>query len=103
LATEGSAQGRSAVIAEILRYLVEHPDAKDTIEGITRWWIQPQGPEGDEWNRDLVQGAMDELVARGWVVRRSITPSNVVYGLDKQHLATITNRVRSESADDART
>jgi hypothetical protein len=46
---------------------------------------------------------MDELVARGWVVRRSITPSNVVYGLDKQHLATITNRVRSESADDART
>jgi hypothetical protein len=45
---------------------------------------------------------MDELVARGWVVRRAITPSNVVYGLDKQHLTTITNRVRSESADDAR-
>jgi hypothetical protein len=103
LATEGSAQGRSAVITEILRYLVEHPDAKDTIEGIARWWIQPQRPEGDEWKRDLVQGAMDELVARGWVVRRAITPSNVVYGLDKQHLTTITNRVRSESADDART
>jgi hypothetical protein len=90
------------VITEILRYLVEHPDAKDTIEGIARWWIQPQRPEGDEWKRDLVQGAMDELVARGWVVRRAITPSNVVYGLDKQHLTTITNRVRSESADDAR-
>jgi hypothetical protein len=103
VATEGSAQGRSAVITEILRYLVEHPDAKDTIEGITRWWIQPQRPERDEWKRDLVQDAMDELVARGWVVRRDITPSNVVYGLDKQHLTTITNRVRSESADDART
>jgi hypothetical protein len=102
LATEGSAQGRSAVITEILRYLVEHPDAKDTIEGITRWWIQPQRPEADEWKRDLVQEAMDELVARGWVVRREITPSNVVYGLDKQHLATIANRVRSEPANDAR-
>jgi hypothetical protein len=45
---------------------------------------------------------MDELVARGWIIRREITPSNVVYGLDKQHLITITNRVRSESAHDAR-
>ena len=102
MATEGSAHGRSAVIAEILRYLVEHPDAKDTIEGITRWWIPPQRPEGDEWKRDLVQGAMDELVARGWIVRRETTPSHVVYGLDKQHLTTIANSVRSESADDPR-
>jgi hypothetical protein len=90
-------------MTEILRYLVEHPDAKDTIEGITRWRIQPQRPEGDEWKRDLVQGAMDDLVARGWIVRREITPSNIVYGLDKQHLTTIANRVRSESANDART
>jgi hypothetical protein len=46
---------------------------------------------------------MDELVARGWIVRRETTPSHVVYGLDKQHLTTIANSVRSESADDLRT
>ncbi len=103
MVTEGSAQGRSVVIAEILRYLIEHPDAKDTIEGITRWWIPPQRPRGGEWKREVVQGAMDELVARGWIVRRETTPSHVVYGLDKQHLTTIANSVRSESADDLRT
>ena len=94
VATEGSAHSRSRVVGEILRYLMEHPDAKDTVDGIARWWIRPQG-EG--WQRHVVQDAIDELVARGFVVRRETTSSHVVYGLDKQHLETITHIVRSES------
>jgi hypothetical protein len=97
VAIESSAQARASVITEILRYLIEHPDAKDTVEGIGRWWM----PHRDEWNRDLIQSALNELVARGWIVRRETTPSHVVYGLDKQHLATITNHVGSEPADHA--
>ena len=94
MTTEGSARSRASVIAEILRYLVAHPDAKDTVDGIARWWIaRPR----EAWRPDLVQDAIDDLVARGFVVRRETTPSHVVYGLDKQHLETITNIVRSES------
>ena len=31
------------IAQEILRYLERHPDAKDTLEGIAQWWLQPQG------------------------------------------------------------
>ena len=88
-----SAPGRSPVTKEILRYLIEHPDAKDTTEGIARWWISPHH---DEWTRDVIQRAVDELVARGWLIRRETTPSHVVYGLDKQHLAAITTMIARE-------
>jgi hypothetical protein len=33
----GTKEGRLA--REILRYLTEHPDAKDTLEGIAQWWL----------------------------------------------------------------
>ena len=83
---------------EILRYLVAHPDAKDTVDGIARWWIAPPGddPHRQGWNRDVVQEAIDGLVARGWVVRRETTPAHVVYGLDRQHLNAITRVITGE-------
>jgi len=92
---EGSARDRSPVMADILRYFVEHPDAKDTIEGIARWWLPaPRQSPG----RDAVQRAIDELVTRGWIVRRETSPSHVIYGLDKRHLDAITNMLRREPA-----
>ncbi len=90
---EGSARDRSPVMAEILRYLVEHPDAKDTIEGISQWWM-PSHRKAP--SRDAVQSAIDELLTRGWIVRRETSPSHVVYGLDKRHLDAITNMLRRE-------
>jgi hypothetical protein len=88
---EGSLHGRAPVTTAILRYLVAHPDAKDTVDGIARWWLAPRADRGGhQWNRDVVQEAIDELVARGWVVKRETTPSHVVYGLDKHHLGAIT-------------
>jgi hypothetical protein len=91
---QGSGHDRSSVMTEILRYLVAHPDAKDTVEGIARWWIAPRGDE--RWNRDAVQEAIDALLARGWMVRRETTPSHAVYGLDKQHLSAITRVISDE-------
>jgi hypothetical protein len=90
---EDSASGGSPVTTAILRYLIEHPDAKDTASGIARWWLSPHH---DEWKRDVIQTAIDGLVARGWLIRRETTPSHVVYGLDKQHLETITKLIARE-------
>jgi Fe2+ or Zn2+ uptake regulation protein len=37
---KGSVSKMSDVLAdEILRYLVEHPEAQDTIEGVVDWWL----------------------------------------------------------------
>jgi hypothetical protein len=99
LGAEGSPPSRSTVIGEILRYLVEHPDAKDTIDGILRWWI-PKGRA--EHKKEDVEHAINELVAKGWIVKRETTPSHAVYGVDQHQLEQIGNFLTSETIGNPR-
>jgi hypothetical protein len=55
------AASAEAIASEIRRYCHAHPQARDTIEGIT-WWIAMQ--RYDE-TRDLVVQAVRLLVERG--------------------------------------
>lgn len=53
---------------EILRYLAANPGAKDTVEGISQWWLPQAQPAA-------VKAALAALVAQGLVVeeRQSAT------------------------------
>ena len=46
----------------ILRYLAGAPDAMDTVEGGTEWWLMRQRVRDDV---ESVERALDALVARG--------------------------------------
>jgi len=48
----------------ILRYLREHPEAQDTIEGITIWWVSERAIK--QW-LPQVRTALAALVARGYL------------------------------------
>jgi Fe2+ or Zn2+ uptake regulation protein len=73
----GSERSTVADIAEeIARYLADHPDAADTVEGIRRWWLLGQRPEHAATQ---VQHALDWLVHRGLVVKRVLRDGQVVY------------------------
>lgn len=74
------------VIRQILHYLMRHPDAKDTMTGILRWWLPREGVERKE---EEVQEALDTLVARGWVTTRQTTPSQSLYWLNQEKLEEI--------------
>ena len=50
---------------EILAYLVQHPKAQDTFEGILQWWLLERYIERQ---RVAVEGAMEELVGSGLVL-----------------------------------
>ena len=84
------------VIRHILHYLSEHPDAKDTIQGISCWWL-PE--ENGEWGKEEVQEALDTLVARGWVTARRIAPSRTLYGLNKKKLEEIKAFLRARESE----
>ena len=75
------------LLRQILAYVTAHPEAKDTLEGIRRWW----GPSGRvELSSEEIQNVLNFLVARGWVTEREVTPAPRIYGLNQKLLAEIT-------------
>lgn len=61
---------------EIETYLLTHPDAADTIEGIAKWWIGLQRYK--DMRRD-VEKALEFLVRRGAVVKRKLSDGRYIY------------------------
>ncbi len=71
----------SPLAAEILEYLKRHPNAKDTLEGITHWWLLEQRiqhtiPE--------VEGALTELVEQGLVQQHQQRDGRICYRRSRQ-------------------
>jgi len=63
----------------ILGYLCSHPDAKDTAEGVEKWWLNGKGINVDA---KVVRASLDYLVRLGWLVSRERNGSGMVYGLN---------------------
>jgi plasmid stabilization system protein ParE len=72
-----------AIADEIERYLARHPEAADSVEGISGWWLSSQH------GKDAVLAALVQLEARGIVVR-----------MERQGVATIfSSALRGRSTD----
>ena len=69
-----------AVAWLILGYLSSHPDAKDTVDGVEKWWLNDM-----EINMDArtVRGSLDHLVKLGWLVSYQRQGTGMVYGLNR--------------------
>lgn len=84
---------------EILTYMLEHPDAQDTLQGITEWWL----PGGDARpNVTLVAEALAELTAEGFIIARRGEDARAHYKLNRRRLKEISEVLgRRPDADDA--
>jgi hypothetical protein len=67
-----------AVAEVVLEYLQAHPQAADTVEGISAWWLgtSRRGPRAG-----AVIDALAALVARGAVTRETTPAGETVYRL----------------------
>ena len=71
-------QKQMTILKDILSYLHDHPDAKDTPEGIRQWWMPPsiRAPGAED-----VSVVLAVLVSAGWLVAiEGGLSSSVVYG-----------------------
>lgn len=74
----------------ILEYLVRHPEAKDTRDGVINWWIAKPCPD-----ERLADQALDALVTEGWILKRDTT-SQAIYSLNHARM----QEIRKFLADD---
>jgi len=72
--------GPSQIAQDVLAYLVEHPQAQDTLEGITHWWLLEQ-----EIARRTaeVQSALVDLVTKGLVLERRGADGRIHYRINQ--------------------
>jgi hypothetical protein len=64
-------------IHEIVQYMAQHPEARDTLSGIRDWWLPP----GSSYTSVELQEALDTLTAWGWLVKYALVKQTVVYGV----------------------
>ena len=76
---------------EILAYLVKHPEAQDTLEGITEWWLLEQRIQ---YAVAEVDGALNNLVADGLLVTRQCADGRTYYGLNRAKEREIRRHLR---------
>jgi hypothetical protein len=87
---------RATLIREILQHVLHHPDAKDTLDGIHRFWLSSRTAHQ---SRDSVREALDYLVEeRGWLTKKISGASVALYGLNKRYLAEVRDYLRRGSA-----
>ena len=74
------------IASEILKYLADHPNAADTLNGIVQWWL----PERTiRFQVDQVRQALDELIAKGMVTKQRRSDSKIVYRANRSRLEDI--------------
>lgn len=67
---------KTEIAREILAYLVDHPDAQDTLEGIIQWWLLERKIK---YQTDMVKQTIAELVEKGFILEERAKDSRVHY------------------------
>lgn len=98
--TDSEETPRDDLSVGILRYLLAHPSAKDTLDGIEKWWLTPNiSREG----KRKIEEALNRLAAKGWLIARASPQSETIYSLNKNCLEEIKAFLNKRLAADVST
>jgi hypothetical protein len=74
-------------IAEfVLRYLLENPEAEDTLDGIVEWWLMRQRIQ---YETTRVKKALTELADQGFILERRSPGTQARYRINRRKIRTI--------------
>ena len=72
---------KSQIAKKILTYLADHPDAKDTLDGILQWWLLEQQIKHEV---ESVREIVSERVKGKLLLKRKSRDSRVHYRLNRK-------------------
>lgn len=88
------ADERLRIPYRVLAYLVENPNAQDTLEGIVEWWLLERLTKD---NAAKVKTALTELVGAGLILERGGKDSRTYYKINRRKLKEISALLQRES------
>ena len=85
---------KSTIGLQILAYLVEHPEAQDTVDGIVEWWLLEREIK---FQTARVKEVLCELVAKGLIIEQKANGSKVRYLVNHSRFEEIRKLVNATS------
>ena len=79
---------------EILQYLIDHPNAQDTLKGIVTWWLLERTIKRQT---TLVKEVLDILVADGLVIAQQGSDSQTHYKINRGRRKKIISLLQQKS------
>ncbi len=83
---------KTEVSNEILRYLIDNPDAGDTLEGV-KWWLLARKKKYPE---TLVKKALEKLVSDELLIAHEGSDSRTHYRINRRQRKEIVSRLRDK-------
>jgi hypothetical protein len=90
---------KSEVAREILAYLSDHPEARDTLEGIVHWWMLERKIRSQI---ALVREAIQELVEKGFLLEEPTPGAEKSYQVNPKRQGEIQRLVRTAGSSSSR-
>ncbi len=93
---------KSWIAYEILAYLMDHPDAQDTLEGVMEWWLLERKLK---YESRRVRELLSEFVARGFILERENKYSRVHYKINpdkKSEIRTLLDQLQPTAEKSSR-
>ena len=78
----------------ILAYLMDNPEAQDTLEGIVDWWLLQQDIKR---NVALIRKTVDGLIHKGFLLERQGTGSTKYYQVNRERLPEISALIQQRA------
>lgn len=89
--SESMADDKRETAYRILAYLLENPNAQDTLEGIVEWWLLDRFTKS---SAAKVKEALENLVTAGLVLERRGKGSRTYYTINRRKLKGISALLR---------
>jgi Fe2+ or Zn2+ uptake regulation protein len=84
------------IARSILSYLISHPMAEDTVEGISEWWLLE---EQIKIRVKEVHEALDELTSQKLIIAHKSRDSRIRYRINKRKLNQIRALLEGQTGD----
>jgi hypothetical protein len=79
-------ENRGQTVRRILGYLLRHPNAQDTLEGIAEWWIMEE--QIYQKHRE-VNDALNILISENLILKTQYANAEILYSLNADKKALI--------------
>lgn len=79
---------------QILAYLVEHPEAQDTLDGIVEWWLLERTIK---FKAMQIRKSITELVAKELVIEQRGRDSQIRYRINEKKVEEIQRLINHKS------